>query len=52
MAERESQLADIVLHPDTQGLHWLELHKAAEFARRGEDEALKNLDKIRKIIAS
>ena len=50
VAEKESQLADIVLHPDTQGLFWLELHKAKEFAKRGEEEARRNLDKIWQVI--
>lgn len=48
--QKEIQLADIVLHPDTSGLHWLELYRAAEFAKRGEDETRRNLDKIRRII--
>lgn len=50
MAQKEAELADIVLHPDTQGLHWLELHRALEFAHRGEEEARKNIDKILQII--
>ncbi|MBU1870088.1 MAG: patatin-like phospholipase family protein [Candidatus Omnitrophica bacterium] len=50
VAQKEGQLADIILHPDTSGLYWLELHKAAEFARRGELEARKNLDKIKQIV--
>jgi len=50
VARREGELADIVLHPDTQGLFWLELHKAEEFARRGEEEARKNLDKIWQLV--
>ncbi len=50
VARREGELADIVLHPDTSGLFWLELHKADEFARRGEIEARKNLDKIWQLI--
>jgi len=50
VAKKEAQLADVVLHPDTSGLYWLELHKAREFARRGEEEARRNLDKIWKII--
>ena len=50
VARREAELADIVLHPDTSGLFWLELHKADEFARRGEIEARKNLDKIWQLI--
>ncbi len=50
VAEKEAQLADIVLHPDTQGLHWLELHRAGDFAKRGEEETRKNLDKIWQVI--
>ncbi|MFC1675217.1 patatin-like phospholipase family protein [Candidatus Omnitrophota bacterium] len=50
MAEREAQLADIVLHPDTQGLYWLELHKAREFAKRGEEEARRRLKDLKGII--
>ncbi|MDP2938026.1 MAG: patatin-like phospholipase family protein [Candidatus Omnitrophota bacterium] len=50
VAEKEAQLADIVLHPDTSGMYWLELHRAEEFAKRGEDEAHKNLDKIWQVI--
>jgi NTE family protein len=50
VAKREGELADIVLHPDTTGLFWLELHRADEFARRGEIEARKNLDKIWQLV--
>jgi len=50
VAEQEAQFADVVLHPDTSGMHWLELHRAAEFAKRGEEEARRNLDKIRQLI--
>lgn len=50
VAQKESQLADVVLHPDTHGLFWLELHRAEEFAKRGEEEARRQLDKIRQII--
>jgi len=50
IAQKEAQLADIVLHPDTSGMYWLELHRGKEFAKRGEDEARKNLDKIRQVI--
>nr|HPL82725.1 patatin-like phospholipase family protein [Candidatus Omnitrophota bacterium] len=50
VAKKEAQLADVVLHPDTSGLYWLELHKAKEFARRGEEETRKNLDKIWQVI--
>lgn len=50
LARKEAQLADIVLHPDTQGMHWLELNRAKEFAERGEEEARRNLDKIWKVV--
>lgn len=50
VAQKEAQLADLVLHPDNSGLFWLELHRAREFAKRGEEEARKNLDKIWQVI--
>ena len=50
VAQKEAQLADVVLHPDTSGLYWMELHKAKEFAKRGEEEARRNLDKIWQLI--
>ena len=50
VAQKEAQLADVVLHPDTSGLFWLELHKAALFAKRGEEEARRNLDKIWQLV--
>lgn len=50
VAKKEEELADVVLHPDTQGLFWLELHKAGEFSRRGEIEARRNLDKIWQLV--
>lgn len=46
VAHKEAQLADVVLHPDTSGLFWLQLHRSREFAKRGEEEARRNLDKI------
>jgi len=50
VAQKEAQLADVVLHPDTSGLYWMELHRSEEFARRGEEEARKNLNKIWQLI--
>jgi NTE family protein len=50
VARQEAKLADVVLHPDTQGLYWLELHKAAEFAKRGEEEARRKLDRIWELV--
>ncbi|MBP7216932.1 MAG: patatin-like phospholipase family protein [Candidatus Omnitrophica bacterium] len=50
VAKHETRLADVVLHPDTQGLFWLELHRAEEFAKRGEEETRRNIDKIKQLI--
>jgi NTE family protein len=50
LAQKESLLADVVLHPDVSGMHWLELHRAPEFAKIGEEETRKNLDKIWQVI--
>jgi NTE family protein len=50
LVQKEAELADIVLHPDTRGLHWLELHKSDEFAKRGEEETRRNLEKIWQVI--
>lgn len=50
VALKQAQLADIVLHPDTSGFHWLELHKYADLAFRGEEAARKNLERIRRLI--
>jgi len=50
VAKKEGQLADVVLHPDTQGLFWLDLYKSEEFAKRGEEEARRNLGKIKQLV--
>jgi hypothetical protein len=50
VVQKEAQLADIVLHPDMSGLHWLEIQKSRDFAKRGEEEARRNLDKIWQVI--
>lgn len=50
VARKEEQFADIVLHPDTSGLHWLELHRSEEFAKRGEEETRRNLGRIIEVI--
>ncbi|MFA6349786.1 MAG: patatin-like phospholipase family protein [Candidatus Omnitrophota bacterium] len=50
LAHKESRLADVVLHPNTKGLHWLELYRAEEFAKRGEEEARKHINRIKQVI--
>jgi NTE family protein len=51
VVQKEAKLADVVLHPDLSGLHWLSFHKADEFAKRGEEETRENLDKIKQLIS-
>ncbi|MDD2703439.1 MAG: cyclic nucleotide-binding domain-containing protein [Candidatus Omnitrophica bacterium] len=50
MVNKEAQFADVVLHPDVGGLHWMELNKAEEFVKRGEVEAKKHLERMRALI--
>ncbi|MFH1201401.1 MAG: patatin-like phospholipase family protein [Candidatus Omnitrophota bacterium] len=50
LAQKEAQFADIVLHPDTSGMYWLELGRAEEFAQRGEEEARRNLERIKQLL--
>ncbi len=50
VAQAQGRLADVVLHPDMSGLHWLEVHRCEEFARRGEEEARRHLDKIKQLV--
>jgi len=50
LAQKEAQLADVILHPDVSGRHWLELHRARDFAKIGEEETRRNLDKIWQVI--
>jgi predicted acylesterase/phospholipase RssA len=51
VAQKEAQLADVVLHPNLSGLHWLALHKSDAFAKRGEEEARSHIDKIKQLIS-
>jgi NTE family protein len=51
VAQKEAQLADVVLHPNLAGLHWLALHKSDAFAKRGEEEARRHIEKIKQLIA-
>ncbi len=51
VAKKEAQFADVVLHPNLTGLHWLALHKSDAFAKRGEEEARRHIDKIKQLIS-
>ena len=46
----EDKMADVVINPDTSGLFWLDLHRAAEFSLRGEKETRLHLQQIRELM--
>jgi len=48
--KKEAQFADVILHPDTSGLNWLEFYRVKEFVKRGEEETRRQLDKIWQLI--
>ncbi len=50
LARKEAALADVVINPDTSGLFWLDLHRAAEFSLRGEKETRLHLQQIRELV--
>ena len=50
IAIRQAKYADVVIHPDTSGLMWIDFDKAEEFAKRGEIEARKNLRYIWQLV--
>ncbi|MDD5044463.1 MAG: patatin-like phospholipase family protein [Candidatus Omnitrophica bacterium] len=50
MIKKEAQFADIILHPDTSGMNWLEFYKVNELVRRGEEETRRQLDRIRQLL--
>lgn len=45
------ELADLVIHPDLSGMHWLEFDKVEQFVKRGEDAARNRIDDILKLIS-
>ena len=48
--KKEAQFADVILHPDTSGMNWLEFYRVKEFVKRGEEEARRQLDKIWQLV--
>ena len=42
-------VADVAIHPDLDGLGWVEFDKMSEFVKRGEAAALKNIDIIKNL---
>ncbi|MCX7831491.1 MAG: patatin-like phospholipase family protein [Actinobacteria bacterium] len=51
LSEREKHLADLVLTPKLNEFEFYEFYRQEEIIKKGEEEALKNLEKIRKIFS-
>jgi len=49
--QQASKIADVVIHPNLEGLGWLEFEKITEFVRRGETAAREKMEQIKKILA-
>lgn len=50
LAETSCQQADICLHPQVWGVSWFEFFKAKELIKKGEEEARKNIEKIKRLV--
>jgi len=46
------KIADVVVHPNLEGLGWMEFARIAEFIQRGEEAALGKIEEIKKLAAS
>ncbi len=51
MAENSELHADVVLRPIVTDAHWAEFYHAEKFIRRGEDETLKAMDEIKRMMS-
>ncbi|GEM_PF-122518 len=50
IAETACREADLVLRPSLPGSHWLEFYNPEQFIRRGEEEALRMLPAIKRLV--
>jgi len=50
MSEVACRDADLILRPSLAGSHWLEFYNPEKFIRRGEEEAMKLLPSLRRLI--
>jgi len=46
------KISDVVIHPDFEGIGWMEFEKVEDFIKRGEKAALEKLEEIKKLITS
>ena len=52
LAEASAQNADIAMHPVLAGVDWYELYEVERIIRRGEEEAMKYLPKLKELAAA
>jgi hypothetical protein len=52
LIDAASEVADLVIHPSLDGLHWLEFEKVDEFIERGRRSALEEIENIRRLVKS
>jgi NTE family protein len=45
------RIADVVIHPDLEGLSWMEFDRVSEFIQRGQDAARIKIGDIKKLVA-
>ncbi len=50
MAETACREADVILRPALPGSHWLEFYHPEKFIRRGEEEALRHLPALKRLV--
>jgi len=50
MAENSERHADVTLRPIVTDAHWAEFYHGEKFIRRGEEETLKHMDEIRRMV--
>ena len=50
--ENAVKISDVVIHPDLEGLGWMEFEKITEFIERGEAAAREKISQIRELVSS
>ncbi|MEM7817087.1 MAG: patatin-like phospholipase family protein [Candidatus Aenigmatarchaeota archaeon] len=50
--QQATKIADIVIHPNLEGLNWMEFNKVEEFIKRGEEATLIKIEEIKQVVFS
>ena len=46
------KIADVVIHPNLEGLSWMEFDKVHEFVKRGEQAAREKIEEIKQLVST